>query len=523
MGLEKPNKQKIKNHIYPSDSRLLLPKGFVSESKKTFTKNLKTVAVIGSGWSGFEAALAFCEAGYIVTIFEQGEDLVPTAANSSKYTGRTHIEGFHYPRSATTRMHCRSDYDLFIEKHAAVLVPNRNSYYGLVKRDGEGNKPKINLKQFHQMRKTSTKKITLIKLKKSNLLTDDFQEVFSVEEPGVKNGQALREYFRDTLMSKNIKAFKNMEVLDIYKEGDKFKMRLHNKLMKNSEPFDSVEFDHIVNATGFRSNIPKDFSNNPLGITLIYQPVVGLRFEDTKSERGEFSMLALDGANPCLMYNGVDPNTGKAMYTMTDAASTILMTCKSSEDAWRLLQMLPPNFVECEVLPIALSHMRTFIKRFSDRFKFIGYNEGVIAKPVSRSEIRTSFCFTFDGIAHIFPGKMSNAGPVAKELVKLISGKNENVKQIGAYSFLEGGRLAEAFEEIKDLPDGKEHNTCFTSPYDELNRLVSTTYLTYSKNPGIFWHNSNDSYDTRNSRHNKEKSGSEDLSNRITNFSFNRS
>ncbi|KAL3442030.1 hypothetical protein BJX65DRAFT_287649 [Aspergillus insuetus] len=116
----------------------------------TTTSNTpKSVAIIGSGWSGCHTALQFSSTGqHTVTILEKSNDIF--AGVSGQFGIRIHRER-HYPRSSRTGESCRRSFDRFTEKYRDLVVPVDPAVYSLARYDSMGKESKVNARAFGEV------------------------------------------------------------------------------------------------------------------------------------------------------------------------------------------------------------------------------------------------------------------------------------------------------------------------------------------------------------------------------------
>jgi len=96
--------------------------------------NGKTVAVIGAGIFGANAALELSAAGFSVTLFDKASDIMQAASGINQY--RMH-RGYHYPRSSDTIRSCMEATPLFEETFKEAIMSHQPHYYAIAK---EGSK-----------------------------------------------------------------------------------------------------------------------------------------------------------------------------------------------------------------------------------------------------------------------------------------------------------------------------------------------------------------------------------------------
>lgn len=94
----------------------------------------KTVAVVGGGIFGCATALELARAGFSVTLFEAGSDIMQAASGINQY--RMH-RGYHYPRSSETILSCMEATPLFEAEYSDAIISHLTHYYAIAK---EGSK-----------------------------------------------------------------------------------------------------------------------------------------------------------------------------------------------------------------------------------------------------------------------------------------------------------------------------------------------------------------------------------------------
>jgi len=90
----------------------------------------KTVAVIGAGIFGANAALELRAAGFDVTLFDKASDIMQAASGINQY--RMH-RGYHYPRSSDTIRSCMEATPLFEEVFKEAIMAQHAHYYAIAK------------------------------------------------------------------------------------------------------------------------------------------------------------------------------------------------------------------------------------------------------------------------------------------------------------------------------------------------------------------------------------------------------
>ncbi|MDP3704308.1 MAG: FAD-dependent oxidoreductase [Legionellaceae bacterium] len=420
----------------------------------------KDVAIMGAGWYGIHLALALRETGYKVVILEKDKDIL--SGTSGTFGIRTHTAGLHYPRSKKTRQICTRNYTKFCAAYSNLLVQNKFSIHALVKEDALGNASKVGLQTFQDVCREDK---TCESFETEAHGYQGLLDAVTINEPSILVGEQLREILRSDLIHADIPFVCNYTVQKVEDRG--------NKITVIGDNGTEFEFDQVINATGFQSLLPENFKNNPFGLIVIYQPCLGLIYEDMMPDSGSFSFLALDGANPAIM----PYVTGQ--YMVTHGYYTILASCDSPQEAAAILGRLTDDFVEQKIKTLTEQDILRYMPGFNQRFRYVGWKESVLAKPLTDTEFRCALTFSDPNrVIHAFPGKISSVFDTEQEVLALI--KNRNCSERNGYRFVNNGVLADASVEIRQKPTGNGHNTCMSNPYPELYKRTPENRSTRS-------------------------------------------
>ncbi len=450
-----------------------------TRAAKSNKKSFK-VAIIGSGWNGKEAAIALKKSGHRPFVFEGGKD--GPAGTSTKYSCHAHPTGFHYNRLPEKYMkYFIENYSRFKTERAKYLKPNPNSIHGIVFADAKGRPSRTSPERFKERCKLDP---TSRPIDMSEFNLKDFQEPIAINEERIINGDELKEQFRLDYLQARIPFYYDTPVTEVTRVQDGYLVRHGNM---------SSVFDKVVNATGFQKFLPENFKDNPFGLNVTYQPVVGLVYEDTKAhERDIFSLLLLDGSNPCLMPTATDNR-----YLLTHCGYTLLASCATPEEAWDVIDSVTTEFIRKKVQHNSEEDLLRYVNDFYERFKPIGFNGGVIAKPNTENEFRLGFAFecpdsimtsrsrASNGIIHVFPGKIASSLRAADEVVQLVEGDSLVCKE--GYKYPLDGMLDVASNEISKKPaqGSNLHYACNVNPYPEL--LQKKRKSNYLGNSSVLW------------------------------------
>lgn len=455
---------------------------------KTHPKSMQkfTVAVIGTGHFGAAAARALKKNGHRPVVFEIGKD--GPAGTSTKYSCHTHPTGSHYNRLPEKYIKLFiENYDRFKRERGDFLRDNNNSINGIVETDAKGQPSLTSPEKFQERCFKHDPTARLINLTDFDMLPIPL--AIATNEERIINGESFKEKVRLSYIEEDIPFYYDTPVTSITRVADGYEITYASN---NHAQSSTLIFDKVVNATGFQKFIPENFHNNPFGLEVVYQPVVGLVYEDMKAgEKDLFSLLLLDGANPCLM-----PTANDNEYFLTHCGFTLLASCKTPAEAWQVLNSVTKDFIRTRVQPSSEADLMRYVDGFHDRFRPVGFNGGVIAKPKTRNEFRLGFAFASpdplmedidfsNGIIHLFPGKITSSLRTADEVVQLVEGRDLLNRE--GYQYAKDGMLDFAAEEIAQKPEqgSNLHNACSMQPYPEI--------LKYSSNRHTLWKENSDS------------------------------
>lgn len=450
----------------------------VNGGRKTTNKvksKAKKVAVIGSGWYGKEVALALRKNGHKVVVFEKGRRLA--SGTSVKYSSRTHPSGLHYLRAPEHVVgYLQEHYAEFVETRGKYLSANDNAVHAIIAGvDANGNPSRTTAEQFKE-RYAIDPTARPVALKDFGL--QNVQEPVAIREERIIGGEELREEFRLDLLDAGVEFLCDTAVESIQSHGDDFTVDARSS--SSDANVVTSRFDAVVNATGFQQ-FTDSFKDSSLNVEVVYQAAVGLLYRDKHAaDKENFSLLFLDGANPCLMQCGDD------QYILTHGKYTLLASKKTPEEAHQALKNAEEiNLIETKVRQDAEADLLRYYPDFLDRFEYVGYNSGVIAKILSETEMRIGYGIkSSDNIVHAMLGKISNAPAVARECVRLV--EEDNLSSVNGVRFPKDGIFESCKKHFTEKPKYKgQHYACLMNPYPELENKENH----YSNgNSNILWH-----------------------------------
>jgi glycine/D-amino acid oxidase-like deaminating enzyme len=265
----------------------------------TITRNTntpKSVAIIGSGWSGCHTALELSSTNqYTVTILEKPTDIF--AGVSGQFGIRIH-RGPHYPRSSGTRESCRRSFDRFTEKYRDLVVPVDPAVYSLARYDSMGKESKVNARAFGEVcgetaHCPAADLAEFVRAEKSG--ESQVECAFKLDEPCALLNPYLKTYFRERLGDAGVGIRVNSEVISVHRLGDGSGRQCITTADGSHEFYDAV-----INATGYESALPDGLlSNLPIKADIRYQACIALHYRDTKMPTDPavkpLSFIVMDG------------------------------------------------------------------------------------------------------------------------------------------------------------------------------------------------------------------------------------
>ncbi|KAL4928121.1 FAD-dependent oxidoreductase [Aspergillus undulatus] len=415
---------------------------------------MKSVVIIGGGWSGCHTALELAAAGYNVTLIEKGAELFQGV--SRQFGIRIH-RGPHYPRSSSTRESCRRTFDRFCEKYPEVVVPVQPAIYALAHRDSTGRESKVDADTFGEVCRES-KECSEVDVSYFGP-NSELEVAYSLDEPCALLNPYLKIYFETKLFKAGVRIRQNEEVTQVWKLDGGY-------CISTASGKEDV-FDKVVNATGYASALPDGLlSNLPIKAQIKYQVCTALSYTDTWTNQPPMSFIVMDGWFPCLMPCVGEPEH-KADYVVTHGAYTILGSFDSHAEAGSCLSSLAPDFMTGQIRSKIEEQMERFWPGFTQRFRYKGWKGSILPKLVTDTEFRSSVVFEADGVIYIFPGKITNVVDAADEVFALIN--KIDVIRCNGYGYARESELYRSRKEIEKLPIAQDRNTCFLQTHKQLS------------------------------------------------------
>lgn len=400
----------------------------------------KEVAIIGAGWNGAHIACELAKKGYDVTLFDAKDTLF--SGISGTFGIRLHA-GPHYPKSLATRKAIHQGYATFCRDYPELVCEHEWSVYAYGKRDEDGKPSVVSGNDFRSVVEEYQFK-GAVNLDEMGINSEEVENAYNLAEPSILLGDNLRDFFRVRLEKSGVKVRYNFTVTDVKKVAydDHKSSRI---TVSNGE--EQYEFDHVINATSFQSLLPKTL---PLGMEVVYQPLLALRVRDKMPGEKPVSFITMAGMFPCLMPVVLDKSKPVDDYIVTHAKYTTVGSFATAEEAWAAYQKIDDGFIETHVKNQTLNHMQRLWPAFSERFEYVGWRGTVLAKIRTNTEFRAAITFQHDetGMIYVFPGKVTNVHDAELEAGKLMAGVG--VETTDGFRFVKEGVLDDAKVEITE-------------------------------------------------------------------------
>jgi hypothetical protein len=177
------------------------------------------------------------------------------------------------------------------------------------------------------------------------------------------------------------------------------------------------------------------------------------------------SFIMMDGWFPCLMpYDDREQATEEFnhKYVMTHGKWTIVGSYPTYNMANDNLASIDDPFIHEHVRKPSEEHMEEFWPGFTDRFRYVGWKGGVLAKIKTNREFRGTVVFQDPDTSAIciFPGKITNIFSAEREVSTLMASRKNVLTTEGDYKYVKDGVLDSALDEISEQLEKNERNTC---------------------------------------------------------------
>lgn len=389
------------------------------------------VIIIGAGWNGLVIAKMLADAGYEVVVYEKNEDIL--SGISGKFGARQH-SGAHYPRSKITKTHCQQaipEFNKYFEKYLdEILLDYGQSIYAYNAADTNGDEAKISQEEFIKVCNSLFGQPI-----NSETLTINAESAFNLNESFFPLGEALREVWRKIIKdTPNLTIKTGCEVSLI----TELRGRCIVKMLNN----ETDKCNYVVNATAFQDLLPPQ---QPDDIEVIYQPTLAFLYEAKDPNQNLSSVTFMDGANPAFM--PYHDGSGKNKIMVTHCTHGILSTYKTISDANALLENITDR--ELQELRNKFEHaLHSLYPEFNkENFIYLGPLTTINTKVISNMDYRSTTVVKAGQLCYVIPGKIGDSVLAGKELLELISNKQEHKSQASGFEYLNMGTYDKATQQ----------------------------------------------------------------------------
>ncbi|KAF2758548.1 hypothetical protein EJ05DRAFT_500067 [Pseudovirgaria hyperparasitica] len=356
----------------------------------------------------------------------------------------------------------------FRQKYKDLVVDHEYSLYALGTIESDGFASKTSSREFEKVCQENPDCQAVDPLDYGLL---DTHCTYNLDEPSIAIGSQVRSYFAQRFERLGVKVVLETKVLavenyELQQEGTPSATKHIRTVHLGQSLNKSFVSDVVVNCTGFEDLVPRDsWLHSSFDFEFIYQACLALRFRDNApTSTKPMSLIFMDGWFPCLMPAISNINSGAPQqdYILTHGAYTILGSFECPQKARLLLdEYLDDALVDAMARVPAEAEMRRFWPAFSDRFTYEGWYGGVLAKPKCPTEFRSGFAFQYDGVVHVFPGKISNVIDVGEEVLTLLGLGSTGIRVLeqDGCRYVENGIFHQGQEELQKMNKRTDRST----------------------------------------------------------------
>lgn len=200
----------------------------------------KNILIIGAGIHGlFLTYYLKRNLNNKITIIEKKPTI---CSGSSNATQKRANRGYHYPRCSLTTTECKDGWNFFRKNFKRFFFNISSSFYLIEKRSI------TKTKDYEKFLKKANLPYKILPISKSIFKSDNINSIFKVFE-GCFDHNSIRNYLKKSLSSKNIKIFKNFNLIKI-----KRNILTREITLISDKKRIKGKFDYIINATYGNTN-----------------------------------------------------------------------------------------------------------------------------------------------------------------------------------------------------------------------------------------------------------------------------
>lgn len=335
------------------------------------------IAVIGAGWYGCHIAIDLLARGHAVEIFEAGDDVF--AGASGRTQNRLHL-GFHYPRSAQTRIQTREGYSRFKDTYPTLRAAIPDNIYAIAARDSL-----LDAETYRAIAAASGLELAAVSPEPFGLV--DVSAAYRVAEELLLT-DAARALFRERLqgvlrLGRHVRATPAGERVEI--EGE--------------------QFDWVVDCS-WGATIGSEVWDD-----VFFEPCITLLYECPDSATRAITLV--DGP-----FFSVYPHRA-GLSSVTSVVHTPLARCADHAHAKVVIAGQRDRDVTARRVAME-AQVRAYWPQFADRYGYVGPFFSIKTKQRSGSDARTASVRRVGRCIHVLSGKIDAIFEAAREVGRLL-------------------------------------------------------------------------------------------------------
>lgn len=344
------------------------------------------IAIVGAGWFGCHIASSLIAHHHDVLVFEKQSDIFEKASTFN--TGRLH-QGFHYPRSFSTRKECARNFKRFIDSYGKLCEKVENNFY-LVAKD----QSLLDFDTYLQILNASG--LSFRQVDSENYGFSNIEGAVQCDEYAVNSVKA-KKYFK-SILKNHLRL--NYTVNSINQTSDKVEI-------------DNEEFDLVINASYL------NYTSNKLSYPVVYENVLSLLLTP-KDIFEEKSFVIMDGNFSSL--NRFYQDNNKKTYSLYHVKHSVLKVSDEYLMAQRhhteFLNM--PNEEFNTLKAHFLDEIIKYYPAFNEEFCVVDKFLTIRTKLDNLNADRSCFVVKNNKVVDIFSGKINSIFEAEDDVLSIV-------------------------------------------------------------------------------------------------------
>lgn len=355
--------------------------------------------ILGAGWYGNFVGLLLKTLNIEFIILEKQSDIF--CGSSSKNQNRLH-QGFHYPRSQSTRDECIKGYKLFVKLFGFMICPVENNYYLLEK--------KSNIKFTDYVKIYENDNLDFSYVNDLDIKMDNIDGIIKCNEKLINYNLAYT-FFKKILSDYTILNYDS------------------NELIINHEIYyNNIKYDYLIDCT-YGQMFKNELCEYELCCSLIYNG--NIDYAITLMDGPFFSIYPymVTGAllpDPYLTYNNINK------YTLTDVEHTPIFKSNNFLKVQSFERNINDEFIY-SIKDKMETKVRKYLPNFNDNFIYETYNISYKCKFKNCDDDRSVRFYRKNNILSFIGGKITGIFGMAT----ILFDEFKDIKEFNEYTLNE--------------------------------------------------------------------------------------